>query len=276
MIDGATNATNIVAAGSGPNSLAINPYTNKIYIANQGDNTVTVIDGATNITASVPTGGSPFSVGVNPVTNKIYVANGATNNLTVIDGATNTTTTVAAGLSPTFVAVNPVTSKIYVSNFANVTVLSEEQVQAIPLTTTISALPNNQTNSSNAAFIFSTSATFSPVAPPVDGVYYQLDTWQGRWTRATVAPAGFVGVVGPLSAGIHILYAYATDGQDAPGSFQGNSNNSPVIGSITAYVFLCAPAKSSGGGTIALLVFLGLLALWTPLRTLRGKRMFFQ
>jgi len=42
-----------VAAGSTPFAIAVNPVTNKIYTANQGSNTVTVIDGTNNATATV-------------------------------------------------------------------------------------------------------------------------------------------------------------------------------------------------------------------------------
>ena len=55
VIDGATNATTTVAAGS-PRAVAVNPVTNKIYVANQNSNNVTVIDGATNATATVAAG----------------------------------------------------------------------------------------------------------------------------------------------------------------------------------------------------------------------------
>ena len=34
VIDGATNATTTVSAGTGPNAIAVNPVTNKIYVAN--------------------------------------------------------------------------------------------------------------------------------------------------------------------------------------------------------------------------------------------------
>ena len=80
--------------------MAVNPVTNKIYVANYGSNNVTVIDGATNATSTVAAGDHPIAVAVNPVTNKIYVANYGSNNVTVIDGATNATTTVAAGNNP--------------------------------------------------------------------------------------------------------------------------------------------------------------------------------
>ena len=56
--------------------MAVNPVTNKIYVANYDSDNVTVIDGATNDTT---TGARrvvrPCAVAVNPVTNKIYVAN---------------------------------------------------------------------------------------------------------------------------------------------------------------------------------------------------------
>ena len=77
--------------------MAVNPVTNKIYVANRGSDNVTVIDGATNGTTTVAAGTSPLAVAVNPVTNKIYVANQGSDNVTVIDGATNGTSTVAAG-----------------------------------------------------------------------------------------------------------------------------------------------------------------------------------
>ena len=60
VIDGATNTTNtVVAAGSYPYAVAVNPVTNKIYVANQGSNTVTVIDGASNTTTTVNVGTVP-------------------------------------------------------------------------------------------------------------------------------------------------------------------------------------------------------------------------
>jgi len=102
--------TTTVTAGTNPRSVAVNPVTNKIYVANFFSANVTVIDGATNATATVAAGTLPDSVAVNPVTNKVYVANFNSANVTVIDGATNTTTTVASG--PRSVAVNPVTEKI--------------------------------------------------------------------------------------------------------------------------------------------------------------------
>lgn len=131
VIDGATDSvTNLPAAGG--IVVAVNPVTNKIYVANGAGYTY-VIDGATNSITTVidPNASSlfPAAIAVNPVTNKIYVVNNSipvpfsTNpgNVTVIDGATNSTTTLTDpnAIIPQFVAVNPVTNKIYVANAGN-------------------------------------------------------------------------------------------------------------------------------------------------------------
>ena len=82
--------------------MAVNPVTNKIYVANHGSNNVTVIDGATqrHHHGHRPGAANPNAVAVNPVTNKIYVANYGSDNVTVIDGATNATATVTVGTNP--------------------------------------------------------------------------------------------------------------------------------------------------------------------------------
>ncbi len=247
VIDGATNATTTVAAGTSPYSVAVNPVTNKIYVANNGSGNVTVIDGATNATTTVAAGTVPCSVAVNPVTNKIYVANYGSDNVTVIDGATNATTTVAAGTSPRSVAVNPVTNKIYVANYSsdNVTALTEQAVSAIPLTTTISPLAGDVTYSATPTFTLSAASAFAPTAPPVQGVFTQVDTWQGPWQAATPSAGVFTATTSTLGLGTHVLYAYAVDGQEGTGCSNGDGSTcSPLVGSIAAYVFTVVPPQA--------------------------------
>src|SRR5439155_1728091 len=245
VIDGATNSTSTVTAGSSPNAVAVNPVTNKIYVANELSNNVTVIDGATNSTSTVTAGSSPNAVAVNPVTNKIYVANYSSSNVTVIDGTTNTTSTVpAAGNTHDAVAVNPVTNKIYVTNGLsnNVTVISEQQVEDIPLKASITPLAGNQTASATPTFSFTAASTFSPTAPPVESLVYQVDTWQGAWlAAASDGSGGFSGAPPALAPGFHIIYAYSTDGQEATlGASAYGEEMSPLISNITAYGFLAA------------------------------------
>ena len=244
VIDGATNATTPVTAGTLPFSVAVNEISNKIYVANLNGGNVTVIDGATNATSTVTAGLKPAGVAVNPVTNKIYVANrgdainSITGTVTVIDGASSAKATVTVGLSPVPVAVGPVTNKIYVvdEDSDDVTVIDEQQDQAVPLVTTITPLGGNTTSSATPTFTFSAASSFAPTAPPVTKLYFQFDTWQGPWIAATGGPATFSGTAPVLSTGTHILYAFATDGQDATSTITG-SGSSPLTGIITAYLF---------------------------------------
>ena len=83
-----------------PIELAVDPVTNKIYVANYADGTMTMIDGATNqTTTTLAVGNTPGAIEANVVTNKVYVANYGDNTVSVIAGAN------AAPLQ--FVAVTP-------------------------------------------------------------------------------------------------------------------------------------------------------------------------
>ena len=62
VIDGTNNSTNTVAAGSSPNAVAVNPVTNKIYVANGTSANVTVITPA-------PTNSIPLNTTVTPAPN---------------------------------------------------------------------------------------------------------------------------------------------------------------------------------------------------------------
>ena len=68
----------------GPSGLDINPNTETLYVANQSDNTVSVIDasacnqhqlaGCNQTWQTAPVGSGPFRLSVNKTTNSIYVA----------------------------------------------------------------------------------------------------------------------------------------------------------------------------------------------------------
>jgi DNA-binding beta-propeller fold protein YncE len=80
----AQTVTATVPVGKNPVAIAVNPVTNKIYVANCPDlssrtvgtnGTITIIDGDTNNSETVEAGLCPTAVAVNPTTNKIYIAN---------------------------------------------------------------------------------------------------------------------------------------------------------------------------------------------------------
>ena len=69
------SVTATLNVGKAPIAAAVNPVTNKIYVANASDDSVTVIDGAANTMTAVNTGSGPAAIALNPVTSKIDVAN---------------------------------------------------------------------------------------------------------------------------------------------------------------------------------------------------------
>ncbi|AIF84785.1 YVTN family beta-propeller repeat protein [Candidatus Nitrososphaera evergladensis SR1] len=104
---------------------AVNPNTNRIYVANEVSHTVSVVDGNNNKKiASIPVGAYP-KIAVNPVTNRIYVTeqhmvNNIQQNgtISVIDGNNNYTkiASIEVDVNPSGIAVNPNTNKIYVTH----------------------------------------------------------------------------------------------------------------------------------------------------------------
>jgi hypothetical protein len=115
-------------------------------------------------------------------------------------------------------------------------VITEQQVQSIPLTTSISALTNNQTTNQTPNFTFTATSSFTPTATLPDGVYFQVDGWLNAWNTSSGSNPTFTATLASLPYGFHILYAYAGDGQE------GTSNqSSPLTGAIQAYGFLVMP-----------------------------------
>jgi YVTN family beta-propeller protein len=255
VIDGVTYSTTTVNCGVEPFAIAVNPLTNMIYVVNKDGNSVTVINGATYATTTLSVGSAPFAVAVNPVSNKIYVPDAEAVSgsfyISVIDGATNFITTLSAGSQPAAVAVNPMTNQVYIANQEsnNVTALTEQQVQTVPIVTTIQPLTGNQTTSLVPTFSFTAANTLTAATP--DNLLYQVDTWQGPWTAATNQGSGsFSAKLAALQPGYHILYAYSTDGEEGTSTITG-SQNSPLIGNITGYGFTVVAQLSGSGASLS-------------------------
>src|ERR1017187_1223405 len=179
-----------VSAGNSPFGVAVNSITNKTYVANQDDNTVTVIDGATNNTTTVPVGVYPYAVAVDSATNKIYVANNCGNNpncsdfgtVTVIDGATNNTIDVNVGVYPYAVAVDSATNKIYVANYCG----SDLTCSSSGTVTVIDGATNNTVT---------VNAGFSPEDVEVNAVTNQIYAVNYCGSDPTCFSAGTVSVI---------------------------------------------------------------------------------
>jgi YVTN family beta-propeller protein len=133
---GCTKFAPATVVGAAPVGIEANPNTKTVYVANQTDNTVSVID--TNVCnkahpndcnqawTTIAVGSAPRSLAINRVTNTIYVPNRDDGTVSVIDGdhcngmdvsgCGEMPATTAVGTTPQEVAVDETTNTIYVVN----------------------------------------------------------------------------------------------------------------------------------------------------------------
>lgn len=113
-----------LGAGKTPWGIAVSGSGEKVYVANSGDNSISVIDAANNtVTASnVSSGGlRPYGIAVNPQKPRLYVTNYDDNSVGVIDTDTNSFLALVNTGSYSFnkpygVAVDPAGNYVYVVN----------------------------------------------------------------------------------------------------------------------------------------------------------------
>jgi YVTN family beta-propeller protein len=113
----AQSAGTRIPVGLNPTALAVNPVTNKVYVANSGADTVTVINANSGSTATVAVGDFPNWVAINPETNKIYVSNLIGASTSIIRGATDTVSTTTASGGGGWTAINPLINTAYVIRY---------------------------------------------------------------------------------------------------------------------------------------------------------------
>lgn len=133
--DGCTRQAPTTNTGTGPSGLDFNPQTRTLYVANQSDNTVSVIaaavcneqqlGGCNQTWPTVGIGANPFRVAVNKTTNTVYVANfngtlsvinGATCNASVHSSCNQAPATTTVGARPNDLVVDELSNTIYVAN----------------------------------------------------------------------------------------------------------------------------------------------------------------
>lgn len=107
-----------IAAGVGPQHLAITPDGSKVYASNYYDGTVSVIDTSTNTVSSTISGfTNPVGLCALPDGTEIYVANFGANQVVRIDVSTDAIvgSPIATGDLPEYIAALPNSSKVYVT-----------------------------------------------------------------------------------------------------------------------------------------------------------------
>ena len=117
-VDERTGNVSTIPTGAMPCAVAVNPSKNIAYVANYGDDSVTIIDGAKRAAiATVPVGKHPQAIAVDARANLIYTANTHGNSASVIDGSTyKVIATLNAGTNPYAVAVDAESGKVFVAN----------------------------------------------------------------------------------------------------------------------------------------------------------------
>jgi YVTN family beta-propeller protein len=128
---GALTSVGTIAAGTGPDSVAVDPSGKFVYVANENDTsggagnvsmyTIDATNGALTSTGTITAGTYPVSVAVDPAGEFAYVANYGSNDVSMytIDATTGALTsigTIAAGTNPGSVAVDPAGKFAYVTN----------------------------------------------------------------------------------------------------------------------------------------------------------------
>jgi YVTN family beta-propeller protein len=126
---GALTSIGMVAAGTGPDSVAVDPAGKFAYVTNFGSNdvsmyTIDATTGALASTGTIATGTAPLSVVVDPAGKFVYVANSGSNDVSMYTinsatGALASVGTIAAGTGPDSVVVDPSGKFAYVTNFSS-------------------------------------------------------------------------------------------------------------------------------------------------------------
>ncbi len=127
VIDGATNTLDriIDAGGSRPTGIVVDGAANRLYVANMGDDFISVIDlGSDRVIDRIPTvGGRSTRLAHDAAGGRLFVGNQASNDLSVIDlKQMRAVRRVATGEQPVGVAYHPVNNQIFVANRGSGTV----------------------------------------------------------------------------------------------------------------------------------------------------------
>jgi YVTN family beta-propeller protein len=125
VIDTATQSARSVKVGSEPVSLDVDTATGRVYVANAGDGTVTILDApGERVVTTVPVGARPYSIAVDSVAHAAYVSHTFSDKTTVLDGNTQAVTQLTTG-SIDLIALDPAAARVYLLGYegGNLTIL---------------------------------------------------------------------------------------------------------------------------------------------------------
>jgi YVTN family beta-propeller protein len=110
----------VIAVGSSPTGIAVNPKRNEVYVVNTGSNSISVIDAEKKIVvATIPVRRRPYFISVDADGTHGYVANSGSNSVSVIDLAQRREIAViGVGEEPGMAVISPDGNTLVVSNRA--------------------------------------------------------------------------------------------------------------------------------------------------------------
>jgi len=195
VIDTATNSLITIVSDPSlvnPAGIVITPDGTRLYVANSGSGTVSVIDTASNaVVATVPVSGPSIGIAINAAGTRVYVPNYESNQfgggISVIDTASNSviaTVTSSAFDRPYGVAVDPSGNRVYVTNESSGSVsVIDALSNTVVATVAVLPFPHGIAVSPDGARVY-VSGTVSDG----QGAVAIIDTLRNNFVRGLVIP----------------------------------------------------------------------------------------
>lgn len=227
--------------GTGITALAANPQTNMAYAIMAERSRLAQINGATEQVFSMTTGGGPGALATDVVRDQIYVLNEQSPFVTV-HASQSLTPWALVTSERTFPAsraltIDPLAGRLSVANTGDDELVSFDLADGrpAPLRVTVTPLPGQAPTVAAPTFNL---AVQSDLAAATLGVYVQVDSRDGAWTRADrLADGSYQARLPQLAPGAHTLYAFALDAQSA-----GAAPGQPAaLSAVAAHPFVVAP-----------------------------------
>lgn len=177
-----------VAVGQQPRAAAVDGRTGRVFVANSGSNTVSVINGTTNaVVQTVAVGSNPLAIASDLALGDVLVANSGSNNVTVLDAATSQVRrTVAVGNHPEALVVDQARGRAYVLNGGDSTLSILDGSRAVLGQVRLGAGPHALALDQVSGAVFATNQGDNTVTMlKVDGTLTVVPV--GRTPRAVVA-----------------------------------------------------------------------------------------
>lgn len=223
--------------GTAPQSITYNSVNDSIYVglsATDSNKVIRADAGNLNNQTEILVGQNPVKLAADPVSNRLYVACRDNNVVMVVNCKNNSViNNIPVQQQPVALAVNPVTGRVYIANNGSIdlTVLDMQDEKNVGMTPTpvLPGAPGTNRIFSSSASVSVTVAGTMATGLPARDVYYQVDGKQGRWNKAAgSAPGPWSVDLTNQTPGTHVLYVFATDGQE--GSFDGGAGSGSPAG----------------------------------------------